>query len=543
LEAQELTAPGFRPLEIGAEWRGKFTDFDSLNLTVAAGDSRLAAEAMSQVSSNAVDIRLNSLDLFQGDQARLRLDSPTLFSLNNSGNLAVWSMSLRGFHWLGPAGDIDLDATVTWPSEGHLQLSSQTLQSDLLKDFYSNSLPLIRVDRLRAAADWTNGPVQFFIDLSASGLTNPAPFIELAIVGNQAGVQLSQLICGIGSNRLGTAEGVLPLTINPGSSLDLIQTHADAPFRVRAELNPHGLLAEELKKHTGLVLEEPRLTAELSGTWRTPQGAVQLQAQKLQLSRATSPETMPRISDLELQLVLDPQQASLTRGTALVQGQPVSLTAKMPLGLTNSVWAALRQKQPPDWRKLTAHLRVEQAKLALSPSFTLSSCPQGVLDADVQLGPGGALNGQVAVEDARTRPLPTVGPIGNIQLRARFTEQKVLLESSTARLGSGILLMSGQADISQLVSTPRARPAFNLTLQGTNLSLARQPESVVRGDLNLLIFSTNNAPPMVVGTVNLHDSYFLSDMGDLIPKAWPVPAAARLTSASTLRASVTGNWQ
>jgi translocation and assembly module TamB len=54
-------------------------------------------------------------------------------------------------------------------------------------------------------------------------------------------------------------------------------------------------------------------------------------------------------------------------------------------------------------------------------------------------------------------------------------------------------------------------------LSGTNVPLSRRPESIIRSDLRITIKHTNGAPPLISGIVLLRNSFYLSDLADLVP--------------------------
>ena len=59
---------------------------------------------------------------------------------------------------------------------------------------------------------------------------------------------------------------------------------------------------------------------------------------------------------------------------------------------------------------------------------------------------------------------------------------------------------------------------------GTNVPLTRRPEAIIRADLHLHADKTNGAPPLISGTVNLQNSYFLSDLMALVPGKVATPS-------------------
>ena len=227
----------------------------------------------------------------------------------------------------------------------------------------------------------------------------------------------------------------------------------------------------------------------------------------------------------------------------------MTLTGEVPL--SEGFWTNLKTRPLPDWEKATAHLQVARAEIAafieLYPAL-LSQ--QGEFEADVSLMPGFKLDGYLKVQGARTRPVPIVGPIRDITMNLRFQERALKVQSATANVGGAIVRADGQADLgdtnwlaSVLGATPKrpnprakARsnphaavgpdwlPPFLFSFSGTNVPLARQPEAIIRGDLDLAVARTNGAPPVISGVVRLHDSFFLSDLTALIPGKIETPS-------------------
>jgi translocation and assembly module TamB len=213
---------------------------------------------------------------------------------------------------------------------------------------------------------------------------------------------------------------------------------------------------------------------------------------------------------------VNPEVARLQEGRLLVQGQPVTITGELPLG--PEWWTRLKAKQPPDWNKATAQLRVQEAKLsAFEPLFPEILAPQGLVDLDLKLLPGVNLGGVLVLRGARTRPLGNTAPIHNINATVRFHERALELENATASLSGAELTLRGGVDLRGTNWMSGELPPFHMIVIGTNVPLARTPEYIVRSDLDLKIDKTNGAPPLVFGTSHLRDSFFLSDLGDLTP--------------------------
>ena len=87
-----------------------------------------------------------------------------------------------------------------------------------------------------------------------------------------------------------------------------------------------------------------------------------------------------------------------------------------------------------------------------------------------------------------------------------------------------MVYVSGQADFHGSNWLKGEVPPFQLKVQGTNVPLSRQPDAIIRSDLELSISKTDGAPPIISGTAVMRDSFFLRDLRDLIPGNVASPA-------------------
>ena len=80
------------------------------------------------------------------------------------------------------------------------------------------------------------------------------------------------------------------------------------------------------------------------------------------------------------------------------------------------------------------------------------------------------------------------------------------MKSFSGALGDEPVFVAGRIALPQ-----DGLPRFEFSLRGTNVSLVRQPGTIVRSDLDLLI-SLTNGTPLLSGTATLRDSAFLQDL-------------------------------
>ena len=145
------------------------------------------------------------------------------------------------------------------------------------------------------------------------------------------------------TSKVIVVRGYLPLSIIPSFNTNLIHLDSSRQLEFIAASQPRAVLWSKLAERTGIILTEPDLTANLSGTWEAPRGKIELQARQIQLRKAFP--TMPALDDLHIAVQLDRDRASLKEGHLLVQGQSVGLMGELPLG--ESFWAGLKGRKFP----------------------------------------------------------------------------------------------------------------------------------------------------------------------------------------------------
>jgi translocation and assembly module TamB len=150
--------------------------------------------------------------------------------------------------------------------------------------------------------------------------------------------------------------------------------------------------------------------------------------------------------------------------------------------------------------------------------------PQGELNLEVEMQPGPKFEGSLGIRYGRTRPLAALGPIRDIEVNLRLHENTVLLNSATATIGGAAVFANGHAELDGMDWRKLKVPPFSFVLRGTNVPLARQPESIIRSDLDVTVTKTNDNPALVSGKAHLRNSFFLHDLADLVPKRVASPS-------------------
>jgi len=549
LEVTNFTSPQTRELQLRVDWRGEEMNLRRAEVSVTASNSMLSTvfsmATNHEPSLTNMAINLEKLSLQKGGKSVLALEKPAAIVMGK-GETNHWLLRVTGLDWRGASGGIRVESELNWPGAGEAHISGEHLQSDLFDDFFNFRTDKFDIGKLDASAGWTNGPLTFRLEIAGSGViggsgsatrtetrrirspvvperrleeAQPAQLggpvsVQLSVFGDASGIAISNLVVNSETSAVAVAHGFLPATVTPSEPTNMFHLEIEKPLMLNVTTKPHSVLWQKLTDLTGVVLREPNVNVDLGGTWREPNGEVHADIQEVQLPQTS--QVIPKIEKLKLDIQLSPQIARVNECNFLVQGQPVTLSGELPL--EKSFWSKIRNKKPPDWRDANARLRIDKAEIsAFRPLLPDYLSPQGQLSLDARLLPGGNFEGELDIAGAGTRPFPNVGPIRDIQLSAKLGNLVIRLEKATALVGGSKVWMSGEGDLSGSNWQKEDVPPFKFALHGTNVPLSRQPESVIRSDLKLSVTKTNGAPALVSGEARLRDSFYLSDLRDLVP--------------------------
>ncbi len=564
-----LKSPLSSPLSLAADWKGTQANLKRAALTLSAGQSSLSLEGALDWGASRQHFTLDQLTLRKDAQVALSLARSAELTMSRPGPAGRESLRLAPLDWQGPAGQIHASGIVEWPATGSVHLSAQHLNSSLFADFLppershapaqtaanhasrhpaarhavsGSSIPTLALQDLSLSAGWTNGPVSFGLALAAGGgPTNLALGARLNVSGNAQGINVRQFEATSQSTPILSVSGFLPLAINPLHPNDLFALEPHRQMNLTGSIRPSGPLLNEVSASTGLRVQKPYVGLQIRGTPEDPSGELRINVQKIALTNSSM--ALPPIDSIAADLRFNRAALDLTKAHLLVADQPVAMSFQIPF--RQALWPGLlgkhkqkaqKQGRVParerksktsvlarissiiDIQQTTGEVRVQRADLAAIEPFAPGILvPQGQLGGDLRLLPGLQFGGQLSVTNARTRPLPNLGPIRNINLELALSGRNLDLKKMTAQVGGAPVELGGEAELGGTNWLKSKIPPFKLTVQGTNVPLAREPEAVIRGNLNLLVINTNGAAPLVSGQVDLHDSFFLSDLTQLAP--------------------------
>lgn len=557
LEVGGFVSPALQPLQLRMDWSGRKQSLDHVGLLAATAASTLTASGALAIGAPETTLQITHLSLGTNGAPALSLLAPCRISAARDATGKNWRFNMTPVDLAGKAGAAHLQGAVDWPHAGALQVILTNLSSSLLNDFAKAPLPEVHIQRLSGSAAWTNGPATVALEVAAThpsqstALTNATPArplnalwnlpfaFELKLRGDRDGLLLTNLMVSSRGALLATAHGGLPLTLNPAGPGAVVQLSTAQPLHFEATAQPHAFFWDELTAWTGVALHEPHLRLRATGTWQAPSGQFDLQAQQIRFQQG--PTNLPALQDLHLAVGIDRGNVQLTEGRVFVQGQPVLLTAALPLDAR--FWKDLRERlrqgnqggqdagkqlRAESLRyanRASAHVLIQSAQLAaFSDLFPKLLSPEGELSLNFSVLPGLKFDGNLVLSHARTRPLGNAGPLRNIEVRMRFAERALELEHASAGVGGVTLMARGTVDLRGSEWLQGTLPPFQFRLYGTNVPLAREPSAIIRSDLNLAITKTNGATPLISGRARLRDSYYLTDLAALVPGKVATPA-------------------
>lgn len=534
VRAQEIAFRGAKPAALALTWRGAGPAVENFRANVSAGSTRLNI-------GGAVDrdsLRLQLLELTQHDARRLRLTGPAVLR---------WRpvLQLEELHLAGPAGGVD--ASVTWGETGRVQVAVRNVASAWLSDLVELPGPPWQLNAVGLTGTWDGGPMTYSAVLGAAiemGEGRHA-VVNLAGSGDADGLRLEALRAAEGTESIVHATGALPVVLTPAGE-QWMRIDRDAPLEIVAATAPNAAFWSELAALTGFTLEDPRVSANVKGTWRRPQGDVRLQAARVAVDPARFERPLPTIEDLNVALVAALDAVRLETFALRVEGQAITAGGTLPVGEAD--WSEVFA-EPLAFARRGAELRLEipDADLAAFARFLPDVlAPKGRLQVEASYR-GGEIGGNVRLRDAATRPLGPLGVLQEIDADVRLANEALELRSVRALSGGEEVQLAGRVVLPFLdvragaAAAADREPRFDLTLRGNNLPFVRRMGLLVRGDLDLKLNTTERGGERITGTVRLRDSLFLQDVRSLLPSG--TAGRARRPPYFSVEAEPVNSWQ
>ncbi len=529
VRVQDYHLAPLRPLDAEMRWQGSHLKLPSVSGTVTIGDSRLdigGAVDLSGLNARKATVTLTNASWQRGQT--------NLYELHKLSHAAIawgatnstapqWRIALAEFDWRGAGRQLRLAADLAWPERGAVRADLTNFVIADFSDLITNALPALTLQSLALGASWSNGPVQAALAFTGS-LTNRALRVMTVhgavALTNQLAVD--QFTFANDFTPALSVTGSVPVQVILSATNHWLAWQQTNPIALAGRWN-HGApdsFSLPLTDRGEIMITRPELNFRIGGTPASPEGALMLAAETIAWQTPTNNALRPGLEALRLRAALRPQQLELAEFTARLDGQPLEATAAWPL--PDGAWRRLlTQGAVPDWTQARGKLELAGADVAaLARYLPQVLAPEGKLSAELELQPGKKFAGRVTFTNVATRPLGQLAPVRDIAAQLQLDQQRARLTTFRGQIGGQPITAAGS------VSFSRGEPLrYELNLQGTNVPLARSLDFLLRGDFDVQLRGSSNAPPTLAGDVRLHDGLYVQHASGLV---WSGPRRPEL---------------
>lgn len=512
LEATGFKGPKLAPVALQLDWRGDWLNLQRIAGRISTTTNALSFSGAAQASPDEIRVRMNELNLQRARETMLALETPFETWLRKPAgpaqSKAVRHIEISRMHWRGSGGDIAVEGKILWPHSGNFLASIHKARSSLIDGWLEKPAPQITIDALDISTAWTNGPVVFTVNARAQTEARPNEVFQVRVKadGNAEGLRFENVSVTSGPDATVSGAGHLPLTLEPGRAAGWISIKTNAPLEFHAVTQPNTNFWEHVAQLSGVALRNPKLTFEASGAIREPSMTVRFEADQAEWKRPKQARALPRLEQLRFFAEINRRQLRLGELRFSVENQPVAAEGTIPLPQAPDLtkpWQELLL-----WQEATAKITVAHAQIAPFAVFAPELLkPQGTLDLDVTVKPKRQLEGELVIDGVATRPLLPFGAIQEIQARLKFSGQSLEIEKLSGSLGGEPITVAGRINLAERNKTT-ALPLFNLRVRGENIPLIREPEVILRSDVDITITNATDRAAIVSGDIGLRKSFF-----------------------------------
>ncbi len=519
-----ISLPPLQPFSASARWRVHGLSLEEFEATATRDEARIQVRGEAAYLAEptpTVRGKIAMLEFKTGDRRDLALSQPASFQagrVSAPGASPGLLLQIQNGEFEGAAGRGALSMDVLWPNRGRFEANFTEVTAAFLEAWLTNTPPALRdtvLHRLAVDGDWTDGPVRARANLD---LDAPLPEVGLvrltgSVEAMAEGVRLSDWTLTREGKDGPTFEAQMPLRITPSAEAPGWLVQAEGPIQgalVVADGHwPWLWLAEKFDAE--ITLPEARIN--LGGTWAEPE--VRL-GWNIQQARITVPGTNAPpviVGPISARAHASTNAIVLDAFTVELEGQRLRAEGRLPWRVpSDGDPASGSNRWTPDLDAASGFVEIPKADLsALAKPLGEYLQPGGILRGRVDRRDA-AWHGWLEVTNITTRPIAGLGSVREIHLRVLLEDQRLRMEKGRALFGGQPVSVSG---IWTLPGHPS--PETRLSLFATNLSLIRTPELLLRADLDIAITRTNPlAPPLIGGSVTLHDSLITMDVRQLV---------------------------
>jgi translocation and assembly module TamB len=508
------------PLQASVSWQGESNRIGDYRATLIGRDAVLLANGTATVAREVTHLSLKECSLRAADDLAYSLVAPSGLTLLGRPSAAApstseWSLELEPFRWSGPGRSIILEGNLNWPRQGQFETAVTNFDAAVLNEFLQTPLPAIHIDALHATGGWSNGPVHLVLAFAGDYTTQDQFPILARVEAEDAGRDLviKKFQIATRAATVVSGSGHLPVWLDMAQPGSVFRVDTEQPLELHAITGASPKFWDEVSRSIQVALVEPRARLDVTGPLSAPRGEITVEVAAIRPLALTTNRPIPQLTALTAEVQLDRAAARLDRFRLSVDGQPVEATGQVPIGGDfSSNWRRFFR-----WQEATGAVHMVNAPVASYARYAPQwLSPQGSLNVAIALRPDLQFDGSVRLEHAATRPIAALGSVQDLEAQLRVRGRAVQFETFTGQIGGEPFSITGTVDFAH-PDAATGLPRLNLHILGQNLPLAREPELIVRSDLNLSISNQTNGPTLVSGTAHLRDSVLLSDLRMMLP--------------------------
>jgi translocation and assembly module TamB len=445
-----------------------------------------------------------------------RLKEPVRVRLQSATNLLQITLSPLTLQTI--AGELSVQGAVRWPSDGSGRIQISGLRAAEFEDFLDvgwGGVGLTLTD-VRGAFDWDHGPLAFEVGAQAGWVEAEGTAWSFQGRARSDGtrIDVDPLRIFLAGTPMATMNAVIPLQLKPAEGWHIPRAAAGADVRMKLEVLGRAPLWTMLERRTGLRMHAPALAVEVSGRLPDVEGRLSFRADQVALPAVSAPASvkLPELDQVRMEAGFGWDGFRTTAVSAEVLGQRLEAEGEWRVGASNWIeW--VQAVWQPDWQSVRGRVWMEQANVAalaaLVPGGVLA--PAGALNLDLELAPGRDLRGRLTLTNSATRPLKPIGALRNLDADIQWTNSNAVIHRCAATLGgrrvgaTGTVAWRSDGDY-----------RFAIELEGGDLSLVREADLLVRGDVAVKMEKPFGEPARVSGDVQLQRSLLFRDFNTLL---------------------------
>jgi translocation and assembly module TamB len=503
---QTATNRWMNAMDVELKARGFGRTIREASVTAKAKDSTALIRFSGIVGGATNQVRVEELRFNRGPTEFLRLNEPATIRIEQAKDAASFRLQTTPFKLSGSNTVLSVSTDLAWPTRGVVACEIRKLRLQDFAAFLSSNLHTLNIDAADLGVRWENGPVLGFARLDGNYTAGEQFHASCEIAALESGVRITNLLVWSETAPVIYARGTLPLRVQPAGPEQIAAVpEREIDILIGTDRDP--AFWERLGKLIGFKLSDPEIEGRISGQWNAPKGEIKATIAKIEMARTNA--TLPPITDIRLLAELDRRLIRIPELEGRIESQPVRFSGQLPLR------EKAKLKEMPDWTKAQGRLSIESAVLApFARYYPKLLAPFGEIDAEIILD-AGEMRGHVTITNATTQPLGNFGALREISVRLDFDGRIIRLQEGRARLAGEPVVASGFINLQS--NTWGGLPLFQINLVATNVALIRQPEVVIRSDLDIALINSSTNAPVVSGTAVLRDSFYLSDLESLVP--------------------------